>query len=390
MAPNTLADAPCSPGKPAPRVCIITTAHEARDDRIYHKQALSLARAGFDVSMIANWSADMESGPVRKLALPALRGKLSRWVQGSFGAFRLALKERAAVYHFHDPELLPLGVALKLCGKRVICDVHEDYSKKILSRGLPPMAGALASKCLRAFEAVCARSFDHVVTADSHVASLFSSARTTVIANYPPLQFVQITAGDRARDPRAEFRIAYVGGINRIRGIGKIIEALDLVGDPPVVFHLAGNVAEKELLRTIERHPRVVYHGVLPWEQVNRLLAQADVGMVLFQPVPAFEYYPGENIIKLWEYLGLGLPVIISNFPKLKRLIETLDAGIAVDPANPAAIAAAIRQLRDDPELRRRLSQNGRAAVRNERNWEQEAGKLIGIYRRMLQTADAA
>jgi len=101
---------------------------------------------------------------------------------------------------------------------------------------------------------------------------------------------------------------------------------------------------------------------------------------VLFQPVPAFQYYPGENIIKLWEYLGLGLPVIISDFPKLKMLIETMEVGIAVDPTRPVAIAAAIRQLRDKPELRRKLGDNGRATVLKEHNWGNEAAKLVAVY----------
>ncbi len=364
------------------RVCIITTAHEPRDDRIFHKQALSLARA-YEVAMIAAWTSDMESGPVRKLPLPPLRGKWARVLRGTCAALRLALKHDAAVYHFHDPELLPLGVALKVLGKRVIYDVHEDYSKKILSRRVPRLLAKAASRCVRAVEGACARNFDHVIAADSHVASLFAPERTTVIANYPPLDFVRRTTLE-PRKPNTPFRVIYVGGISRMRGIGMILEALDLIVDEPVEFHLAGNVNDEELLCRIKTHPRVVYHGVLPWEKVNQLLAKADAGLALFQPVPAFEYYPGENIIKLWEYLGIGLPVIISNFPKLKRLIEGLEAGIAVDAANPAAIAAAIRRLRDEPALGRRLGANGRAAVLRERHWEMEAGKLAGVYQSVI------
>ena len=362
------------------RICIITTAHDARDDRIFHKQALSLAQASFEVSMIAGWTKEMDSGPVKKLSLPVFKGKVSRILRGSFCALQLALKEKAAVYHFHDPELLPLGVALKIFGKRVIYDVHEDYSRKVLSRCLPQPLAWLASHSLRGFEAACAWTFDHIVAADSHVASLFAPRKTTVIANYPPVDFVNRKFPTREPDDGV-FRMVYVGGINEIRGIGKTLDALDLITDTPVEFHLAGNISGRELARRIESHPRVVYHGVLPWERVNGVIARADVGLVLFQPVPAFKYYPGENIIKLWEFLGLGLPVIISDFPRLKKLIEDLGSGIAVDSADPSAIAAAIRQLRDQPELRRRLGANGRNSVLRERNWDGEARKLAAIYR---------
>jgi len=367
-----------------PRICIITTAHEPRDDRIFHKQALSLAQAGFQVSMIAGWTADMDSGPVRKLPLSVFKGKVNRILRGSYCALQLALKERAVVYHFHDPELLPMGVALKCFGKRVIYDVHEDYSQKILSRGLPMIIKKVVSKCFRLFEALCTRNFDCTIVADSHVATLFPAANTTVIANYPPLDFVKQAALTKKHDPLAPFYIVYVGGISLSRGIGKILDALELVKDGPIEFHLAGAVSDVGLLAQLKRHSQVVYHGVQPWEKVNELLAQADVGMVLFQPVPAFQYYPGENIIKLWEYLGTGLPVIISDFPKLKSLIETLGAGIAVDSTRPVAIAAAIRHLRDKPELRQRMGENGRAAVANERNWDKEAVKLAALYGKIL------
>ena len=79
----------------------------------------------------------------------------------------------------------------------------------------------------------------------------------------------------------------------------------------------------------------------------------------------------------------MGLPIIISDFPKLKTLIETMGAGIAVDSTRPLAIAAAIRQLRDKPELRHRLGENGRLAVLKERNWDNEATKLLTVYQEL-------
>ncbi len=365
-----------------PRVCILTTAHEPRDDRVFHKQGLSLAAAGYAVSLVGPWQPGEDSGPIRAVALPTFRMRLVRRVRGPWAALRLGLRERAAVYHFHDPELLPVGVALKLCGKHVIYDVHEDYSRKVRSRGLPQPLGAIVGWLVRAFERACALTFDHIVTADSHVAGLFPAHKTTVIANYPPRTFVEEPASGGV--PGGRFRLAYVGGISRIRGIAKILEALDILDDPTIEFHLAGNVSDGELTKALKEHPRVVYHGVLPWEAVNALLRQADVGMLVLQPVAAFTYYPGENIIKLWEYLGLGLPVIISHFPKLEALIQKLDAGLPVDPTDAAGIAAAIRTLHENPGLRRCLGANGRQAVLTERNWEAEARKLVALYRQLV------
>lgn len=365
-----------------PHICILTTVHAPDDDRIFHKQALSLARAGYRVSLVGPWTPDHEPGPIIPVPLPAYASKTSRLLRAPWLAFRLALRQRADVYHFHDPELLPVGVLLALLGKRVVYDVHEDYSLKVTGRRLPDWLKPAARSLVRTFESFCARFFDRMLAADSHIASLFPSARTTVIGNYPPLEFVDPPSAPRPdHDP---FRIVYVGGITEPRGIPRILDALAQLNDPGIEFHLAGNIPNPALRRRLAAHPGVVYHGVLPWLEVRDLLARCDVGMLVLQPVPALSFCRGEGIIKLWEYLGLGLPVIISATPALEALIDKLDAGLPVDPTDPAAIARAIRRLHEDPALRRGLGAHGRQAVLDGRNWDAEARKLLEVYRLLV------
>lgn len=363
-----------------PKVCILTTVHHPRDDRIFHKQALSMAEAGFDVVLVARWGEKPDSGPVRARAVNWSGGKVSRLLVGGYRAFRAALGEKAEIHHFHDPELLWVGLLLRLMGRKVIYDVHEDYSRKILSRGLPGWLSWPASRLVRCLEYGCSLAFNHIVATDSHVAALFPKGKTSIVANYPPRRFFRARSRGESGVKGEPFRIAYVGGVSTARGIGKILDALDLIPDDGVEFHVAGNVAEDELRRRLQGHPKTVYHGVLPWEKVGGLLADCDIGMLVLQRLPAFEYYPGENIIKLWEYLGTGLPVVASDFPRLKTLVEGLEAGLTVDPGNPQAIAGAIQRLRVEPETRKRMAENGRRCVLESRTWEAEADKLLGVY----------
>ena len=225
------------------------------------------------------------------------------------------------------------------------------------------------------------RFFDHVITADSHTRQHFPPKRSTVLANYPPLKFADV-ARRAAED--GVFRLVYAGGIDIDRGVGKVIDAVDLLDSVAVEFHVAGPPPRDALARRLGEHPKVVYHGMLPWEEVNALLVDADLGVVLLQPVPAYIYCPGENVIKLFEYMAVGLPVLISDFPKLKALIDSLGCGLAVDATSPQAIAAAIEHLYRNPSLRRQMSEAGREAVRDRCNWEHEEQKLLGIYRRLL------
>ncbi|NLM38812.1 MAG: glycosyltransferase family 4 protein, partial [Firmicutes bacterium] len=96
------------------KVCILTTVHPPFDTRIFHKQAKTLVQAGYDVTLIAQHERDEVVDGVKIIALPKPRNRLSRMFGLTWRAFRLALRQRADVYHFHDPELLPNGVLLRL------------------------------------------------------------------------------------------------------------------------------------------------------------------------------------------------------------------------------------------------------------------------------------
>ena len=362
-----------------PRVCILTTSHLAKDDRVFHKEALSLERLGFDVCMIAPHDREETIGSIRVYALPKVRSRLSRYVGNALRALRLAWRTPADVYHFHDPELLWVGVALRLAGRRVVYDAHEDYQQKALSSELP--GRRIVAVAWRIYESLFSRFFNHIITADSYTRKHFPANRSTVLANYPPSRLV---CSSRRRGDDGAFRLIYVGGLSVERGIDEMLNAVDLLEGIAVELHLAGPPPDEPLARRIARHPNVVYHGMLPWEEVGPLLADADLGLVLLQPVAAFLYCPGENVIKLFEYMAAALPVLISNFPKLKSLVELVGCGLAVDPTSPQEIAAAIKYLHQNPDIRRRMGDTGRRAVRDRYNWECEERKLLAIYQEIL------
>jgi len=364
-----------------PKVCILSTSHAVGDDRVFHKEATSLAKAGYEVSLVVQHDREEVIDSVRIIPLRQARTRFGRYVTGCLRALVLALRARADLYHLHDPELVAVGVLLKLARKRVIYDAHEDYEQKLLSRPLPKMIRGLVARAWGVWERCASRLFDHVITADSHTQLKFPASRTTVIANYPPLKFAALENGKRHE---GDFRVMYVGGLGDDRGIGKLVEAIGRVRSENARLHVAGAAPNPEYAGALSRHPRVSYHGKLPWEQVKPLLATGHVGAVVLQPVPAYLYCPGENIIKLFEYMAVGLPVLISSFPKLKALIETIDAGIAVDPTSPEEIARAIDYLHDNPEVWRRMSENGRRAVLERYNWEHEEKKLLDLYARLL------
>ena len=107
----------------------------------------------------------------------------------------------------------------------------------------------------------------------------------------------------------------------------------------------------------------------------------ARVGLVVFQPV---ENYIDAQPTKLFEYLASGVPVVASDFPVWREIVAAVDAGLLVDPTDPAAVSAAIDALLDDPERAAAMGRRGRAAVLERYRWEPQGARLVDLYSRLL------
>ncbi len=121
----------------------------------------------------------------------------------------------------------------------------------------------------------------------------------------------------------------------------------------------------------------IKYIGKIDRAAVNRLYGSARAGIVLYQPAANhLESQP----IKMFEFMAAGLPVVASDFPLWKEIIEGNDCGIAVDPENPEAVRLACMELINNPEKAQRLGRNGKKAVDAKYNWTNEEKKLIELY----------
>ena len=364
------------------KVCHFTTAHKALDNRLFDKEAQSLVRAGYEVTILGQHDREEDREGVRFVPVPQPRGWLDRLRLAVWRIVRLAIRQGATVYHFHDPELIPAGLILKLCGKKVIYDVHEDYEQTVLTAAwLPRGLHRFVSAAWGLFERSAARVFDAVVVVDSHIRRKFPSRKTEMISNVPPLSFSRV-------DPKPErtgpFKIIYIGAVAERRGVLKVVEALDYMRSNDCQLHIIGTVEDSRFQEIFDADPRIVCHGRLPWHQARGAMESGDVGLMLFQPTPEHMFFTGEGNTKLFEFMGLGIPVLFGDLPNLRKFMDTTGAGLAVDPTSPVKIAEAIDQLRDDPALCRALGENGRKAVRERFNWEKEEEKLLALYARVL------
>jgi len=362
------------------KVCHLTTVHSPLDDRIFYKECETLSEAGFDVVLIARHEKDEVIDGIKIKALPKIENRVKRILNLPWIALRRALEEDADLYHFHDPELIPAGLVLKLYGKKVIYDVHEDVPRTVLSKPyINPYLAVALSHFSEWLEDFSSKRFDAVVTATSHIGVRFSKInhRTVVVNNYPLLNEMYTPAAWEER----ENCVAYVGGISRTRGIKEIVRSLELV-DTKLL--LAGSFENDELeqeIKCMRGWEKVKYYGQVGREKVREILGTVRVGLVTLHPTKSYvESMP----VKMFEYMSAGIPVVASNFPLWKEIVEGNNCGICVDPLNPEEIANAIEYLLKHPEEAKEMGENGRRAVLGKYNWDLAAQELLKLYSEVL------
>jgi len=226
---------------------------------------------------------------------------------------------------------------------------------------------------------------DAVVVATEGIAQKFRGHNPIVVHNYPDLRMLPNSSAPKEKNEKV---LVYVGGISKLRGAVEMVQALDYLAHVEGLrLDLIGRFEPPELereLRALRGYQHVCLFGWLPWKSAWERAQLAFAGMVLFHPAPN---HTNSLPNKLFEYMAIGLPVIASNFPLWREIVEGNNCGICVDPLNPKAIAEAIEYLLTHPEEARKMGENGRRAVVEKYNWEREARKLLSLYDKLCNNS---
>jgi glycosyltransferase involved in cell wall biosynthesis len=364
------------------RVVHMTSVHQPDDVRIFAKQCRTLAELGYDVHLVAalaSSDAFRDGVHVRGVGAPASSGRLVRMTRTVAGVLRAALD--ADVYHLHDPELIPAGLVLTRDGKRVVYDAHEDLPADILDKAwIRRRLRTPVSRLAELLERFAAERFAAVVTATPSIHDRFSRycCRAVIVSNYPVLAEFDVVVPPPGGKDRA---VCFVGGISEIRGAGVMVCAM---ADIDATLLLAGRFLPPQLrdqLAGSAGWSRVIELGQIGRSEVMTTLGRSMAGLVLYAPVA--NHWAAQPT-KVYEYMAAGLPVIASNFPRWRAIVEAHECGLCVDPTDPVAVSRAIEWVLDHPDEAQAMGRNGRRAVERHFSWESERGKLERLYREIL------
>jgi len=369
------------------KIVHITTVHPSTDARIFVKECRSLYHEGYDTVLIARHEGPASVDGLSIRALKPARNRFGRMFWTGLRALCLSLKEKACIYHFHDPEFIPYAILLKLLGKKVIYDVHEDLPRQMMDKLWMPKYVRFLASALAAFtEWFGALFFDAIVAATPHIAQRFPENKTIIVQNFPIIEeFEHTNAMPYSSRPNL---IAYIGIFAKKRGIEEMVQAVSIVAqhrDARLV--LGGFFSPADLQKKMQDKPgwkQVDERGYLSRQGVLNILNQSKIGLTTLHPTPAYvKSYP----VKMFEYMAARLPIIASDFPLWKEIVGDSGCALFVDPTDPRAIAEAIDRLLSHPEEAEAMGRRGRDLVINRYNWRNEEIKLLALYGRLVPVA---
>ena len=378
------------------KICLLTRSHQALGPRLHHRLAHSLVSAGHQITIVCRVPRDAsrlteELDGVRYVGVPR-PGTPRRDLKGTFQLFCQAWRVKAEAYICFEMRTLVMGLVFKLFnGAKVLYDCHE-YRPEMYNRIFPAPLRDLAKRAIRNLERLMAQRADVVWAVNEHLAARFRPHCEPVIVlpNYPLLEtFEEIKSPPEELQARYAGKkvLLYVGGISQARGVTASLRVMaHLRHDLPqarmlFIGRLEGSYAQevKSLVSELELGGAVEFLGRVEYTEIPSYLRLGDLGIFLVQPVR--ERYNWGEPIKYFEYAAAGLPVVMSDLPAKRRLVEEVGNGIVVDPLNHAAAAEAIVELLGDKSRRQAMARRGREAFLSRLNWQAVAPQMLDSLR---------
>ncbi len=366
------------------------------DSRV-EKEARTLLGDGYRVTVVADAAAGLPSrehrdGTVvvrvrrRGTAVPGLR-----YLAHELRLMGVLLLLQPDILHAHDSNaLVPVALAARRRGIPFVYDAHDLWlgrprrDRSRLYFGLSQVTYRLIERTLIPWAAA-------VITVSrpiaDHLARRYGLGRVDLVHNYPDRHPVA------RRDLRERFDasassvdrrlVLYLGALMGGRGLEELADAAAHFEDAELVL-LGSGALEAELARRIRlagSGDRVHLVAPVPPDQVVDYAASADVGVSPIVPSCLNYRYSLPN--KLFQYMAAGIPVVASDFPQVREIVEGSGCGLVVDTSRPADIAAAVNRILADPAWALAMGERGRAAVEERYNWSTAAETLLSVYARL-------
>ena len=366
------------------KVCVLTTVHDYNDNRVYYKETLSLLEMGYDIVYMAQDASKTGNKQIKCVDLKSKKTFIQKLLY-LFEVFRIARAENCDVYHFHDPELIYVGLLLKMFTKaKVVYDVHEDYPSQMLSKFyLKSWMRKPLYHIMRFSEKLANKYFDAIITADNFVEKHFTNKKTIVVYNYPDVKKIEDSISDR--NAEKQWDVIFPGSMSWFT-TNMILEAVKIVRNKwkPIKtilispFHEGGISRVENRIKDLglDLDDFILMKNIPPYNVPNYIV-RSRIGLIPLQDTPKMR----SNIpTKLFEYMYCGIPVVVADLPPMAQYLNSVDVGFMVNPNSAQEYADKIIFLLENTDVAKSMGEDGFKLVSSEYNWNREKRKMEKLY----------
>src|SRR5438094_232785 len=292
---------------------------------------------------------------------------------GMFAIWRHCRRHRYDVIHVHWPvPLALLGWAAQRAAPAALVTTVYGVEVRWVKHGL---------RFLKGFLAWAARRSDRVVAISADTARELREIVDVPIEVIPYTTSLPDTAAVALPQP-THGPVLFVGRLVERKGVAHLIDAVARLGDDRPSLEIIGDGPERAALEArvnaLGIADRVVFRGQVTTEELRRSYARAAV-FVLPSVLDARGDTEGLGVVLL-EAMNYGTPVVASRVGGIPDIVEDGVSGLLVPPGDADALAAAVRRLRDDPALARRLGEAGRRRLQEEFSWDVIVTRWLDLY----------
>lgn len=290
---------------------------------------------------------------------------------------RVAIQQRADLYHSHDLDTLLAGyLAKRRTGNPLLYDFHELYTEQF-PKGIK---SPLWHFWYAGLEWILLRGTDYRITVcvslGEWAARRYRVEPPVTVMNVPNARTVFRIPAQTSQEKVILFHGMYMPD----RGLERLIEAAQYIRGGRIVFRGFGSLEGRlrELSRQAGVENVVSFKPPVPMAELVEAAGDADIGVIPYLPVCLNNEFCLPN--KIFEYMMAGLAVVGSDLPELRRIILGHDVGLIYDPYSSKDLARALNELLADPARLEKMRRNSLQAAQDKFNWACESQKLLRLY----------
>lgn len=366
----------------------LTTVHIRTDTRILYKEVQTLSKIYNTLLIAADGLGNSKDGRIEIVDLGKPKSRIKRILFYGFKALPILRKRKIKCVHIHDPELILVGLILRIIGYKVIYDIHELVYEDIKTKQW--ISSRFGKKVIawlyKGIEGLALKYFNGVVLAEDGYRNFYEMhyskaiPKIVYIRNYPIKAMFNVQKPNAKTLQNKDNSIIYLGAISEDRGIYELVRAMDYLDDSYNLY-IIGKWREDGLLercKSLAGWSKVTMLGYMKPSQIGEYIQKSKVGVCTLHKIENFAY---TTPVKSFEYLINGLPMIMTDFPFWKKFYQ--GTSLFVDPKKSEEIAKAVETLMNDQKLYKTMSAAG-VNLALSHCWENEEKKLIDLYQKIV------